>query len=452
MTRIAKRSTGDAERWPGFAERIASYAGILESVCSRPPVRPTGPLRDLAPYLGVGRRVRSLGRVRMADLFRVLPLPAYDLPEDTFEDEILKGALGALAVRGVFQGPRSPGTALVLLHQQLGSPSGLFGSRAVVRGGVGALVAALATTARDRGVEIRCGAEVAGIMVQDGRVSGVALEGGEEVGARAVLSGADPARTFLELVDSGELDPDFVHAVRQIRFRGGYARVHLALSEAPRFDGLADPPQGPFLIAPGLDAVERAYDDAKHGSVSAHPVLEARVPSFLDPSLCPPGRHVMSVDVRFLPVGETSAIGNGGSLEKLGDQVLEILARLSRELGTAVIIITHNLGVVARYADRVNVMYAGRIIESASAKEVYKNPRHPYTLGLLKSVPRLDQARKSKLDPIEGVPPGTWNIKIWYQTGWAEVPAASVTVVPKKAVDQSIDLPAKIKAAPAKGK
>jgi oligopeptide/dipeptide ABC transporter ATP-binding protein len=91
-------------------------------------------------------------------------------------------------------------------------------------------------------------------------------------------------------------------------------------------------------------------------------------------------------------------------------QILEIMARLSRELGTAVIIITHNLGVVARYADRVNVMYAGKIIESATAKELYANPRHPYTLGLLKSVPRLDQARKSKLDPIEGVPPDLINV------------------------------------------
>jgi oligopeptide/dipeptide ABC transporter ATP-binding protein len=69
------------------------------------------------------------------------------------------------------------------------------------------------------------------------------------------------------------------------------------------------------------------------------------------------------------------------------------------------LIITHNLGVVARYADRVNVMYAGRIIERASAAELYANPRHPYTLGLLRSVPRLDEPRRARLDPIQGQPP-----------------------------------------------
>ncbi len=91
-------------------------------------------------------------------------------------------------------------------------------------------------------------------------------------------------------------------------------------------------------------------------------------------------------------------------------QILELLTRLTRELGTSVIIITHNLGVVARYADRVNVMYAGRVIESASAVELYHNPRHPYTLGLLRSVPRLDQAQKARLDPIEGMPPDLINM------------------------------------------
>src|SRR5574341_812323 len=86
-------------------------------------------------------------------------------------------------------------------------------------------------------------------------------------------------------------------------------------------------------------------------------------------------------------------------------QILELMRDLSRRLGVAMLIITHNLGVVARYADRVNVMYAGRVVETASALNLYHNPRHPYTLGLLKSVPRLDQTKKEKLDPIEGMPP-----------------------------------------------
>ena len=334
---IAKRLAGDADRWFGFAERIASFAGILEALGSRPPVRPAGPLRDLASYLGVGRQVRSLGPARMAELFRMIAMPAYDLLDDTFDDEVLKGALGALAVRGVFQGPRSPFTSLVLLHHQVGSPTGVFGPRAIVRGGVGAVVTALASIASERGVKIRCGAEVARIMIEKGRAVGVSLASGEEVAARTVLSGADPARTFLDLAGAQHLDPDFVHAVRQIRFRGGFARVHLALSEAPRFEGLADAPEGSLVIAPGPDAVERAYDDAKHGGVSARPVLAARIPSLADPSLAPSGRHVMSVDVRFVPLGSAPRTVNGVSADALGDRVVELLAEHAPNLPGAVL-------------------------------------------------------------------------------------------------------------------
>jgi len=334
---IAKRSAGDAERWVGFAERMEAFAGILEEAGGRPPLRPAGPLRELATSLGLGRKVRALGRERMTDLFRVLPLPAYDLLDDAFEDDLLKGALGALAVRGVFQGPRSPGTALAFLHHHVGSPTGAFGLRTVVRGGVGALAAALAAAAGRHGVEIRLGARVARIAIEHGRAVGATLAGGEEIPARAVLSGADPARTFLELAGAAHLDPDFVHAVRQIRFRGGHARVHLALSEVPRFEGLDGTPPGVVVIAPDLDAVERAYDDAKHGGVSARPVLEARIPSLADPSLAPEGCHVMSIDARFVPVGQVARAGEGMSAGAIGDRVVDLLAERSPNLREAIL-------------------------------------------------------------------------------------------------------------------
>ncbi|MGH7563615.1 MAG: phytoene desaturase family protein, partial [Gemmatimonadota bacterium] len=250
---------------------------------------------------------------------------------------LLRGALGAISVRGVFQGPRSPGTSLVLLHHLVGSPTGVFGLRAVVRGGTGALAAALAAIARERGVEIRCGVEVARIVIEKGRASGVSLAGGAEIPAAAVLSGADAAHTLLDLAGAEHLDPDFVHAVRKIRFRGGCARVHLALSEAPRFLGLADSPAGSLVIAPGLDYVEHAYDDAKHGGVSARPVLEARIPSLADPSLAPPGRHVMSIDARFFPVGYAAGAGEGPSRERLGDRVIELLAGHAPNLPGAIL-------------------------------------------------------------------------------------------------------------------
>jgi phytoene dehydrogenase-like protein len=334
---IARRSPPDAARWADFAERMASFAAILEETAARPAIRPAGPLRDLAPFLGLGRRVRALGRERMTDLFRVLPLPATDLLDDAFEDDLLKGALGALAVHGVFQGPRSPGTVLSFLHHHVGSPSGVFGVRTVVRGGVGALVVALAAAARERGVEIRCGVPIERIPIEKGRATGVSTDGGAEISARAVLSGSDPARTFLDLAGTTYLDPDFVHAVRMIRFRGGHARVHFALSELPRFEGLTEAPQGSIVFAPDLDTVEHAYDDAKHGAVSERPVFEARIPSLADPSLAPRGQHVLSVDVRFVPVGEAKSRGDGASAEALGDRTVSILAEHAPNLPGAIL-------------------------------------------------------------------------------------------------------------------
>jgi phytoene dehydrogenase-like protein len=303
---------------------MESFARVLEELAGRPPVRPGGPLRDRAPYLGRGRRIRGLGRERMTELFRVLPLPAHDLLEDEFRDPLLQGALAATSVRGVFQGPRSPGTALALLHHHVGSPGGVFGIRTVVRGGVARLADALAAAARARGVEIRLGAAVERIGCAKGRATGVTLASGEEIAARAVVSGADPRRTLLDLAGAETLDPDFVHAIRQIRFRGGFARIHLALSEVPRFDGIPEGAPGVVSIASDLEHVERAYDDAKHGRTSERPVLEARIPSLADPSLAPEGRHVMSVDVRFVPVGDLAQADEGP--DALADRAVGLLA------------------------------------------------------------------------------------------------------------------------------
>lgn len=332
---IARRSAVDGDRWSGFAGRMESFARVLEELAGRPPVRPAGPILDLAPFLGLGRRIRALGRERMTELFRVLPLPAHDLLEDEFRDPLLKGALAATSVRGVFQGPRAPGTALAFLHHHVGSPAGVFGIRTVVRGGVGRLAEALTAAARARGVEIRLGARVERIVIENGRATAVALASGEEILARAVLSGADPRRTLLDLAGAEALDPDVVHAVRQIRFRGGFARLHLALSEAPRFDGIADAPAGILSLAADPEHVERAYDDAKHGHLSERPVLEARIPSLADPSLAPEGRHVMSVDVRFVPLGD-EALGDA-VLDRLADRAIDLLAEHAPALPASIL-------------------------------------------------------------------------------------------------------------------
>ena len=182
----------------------------------------------------------------------------------------------------------------------------MFGVRTVVRGGTGRLAEAMAASVGSMGVEIRRGGPVERIAVEGGRASAVRLANGEEIRARAIVSGADPRRTLLEWAGPETLDPDVVHALRQIRFRGGFARLHLALSDVPRFEGLPAA-AGIVAIADDPDHVERAYDDAKHGRASARPVLEVRVPSLLDPTIAPEGRHVLSADVRFVPLGAGAA-------------------------------------------------------------------------------------------------------------------------------------------------
>jgi phytoene dehydrogenase-like protein len=256
---IRRLSPRDAAKWPAFCARMARLARLLEAIYVAPPPDPlaTG-RRDLAQLGGLALRARRLGREGLEDLLRIVPMPVADLLDDWFESDALKGVLGAAAVMHLAQGPRSGGTAFGLLHRHVGSPPGVFRPpRSSFRRAVAGLP----------GIQIRAGAEVARIAVRDARATGVVLASGEEIAASVVVSGADAHRTLLELVDPGLLDPALVRAVRAIRARGVVARATLALDRAPGFTTIA--------LAPSLDDLERAYDDAKHGRVSRAPWLEA---------------------------------------------------------------------------------------------------------------------------------------------------------------------------------
>lgn len=333
---IRRRSPADAARWPDFAARMARLAGFLEHAYSAPPPRPvsTRPA-DLLALLGTGLKLRGLGRKGMIELLRVLPMPVVDLLDEWFADDALKGTLAASGITHLFQGPRSAGTAFLMLHHQVGRPAGCFRARTTARGGVGGVIDALVAAARRWGAEIRSGAEVSRIVVRDGRASGVALRGGEEIATRAVASGADPRRTFLDLVDPSESDPEFLRAVQQVRSRGVWAKVNLALDGLPDFPTL--PGDGPHLrgvisISPSLDYLERAYDAAKHGGVSTRPYLEAVIPSLADPGLAPAGKHVMSVSVQYAPYKLKDGQWTDARREALGDGVVNLLAEHAPDL------------------------------------------------------------------------------------------------------------------------
>ena len=304
MDTIRRRSARDSSRWTAFAQRIHKFAGFLGALYELPPpdVDATA-LRELVPMVGLGRRFRALGRADMTELLRVLPMPVQDLLDDTFETAALKAMIGAGGVRDLRQGPRSGGTGFVLLHYLVGAPAGSVRARAWWRDGPDAFTAAAEAVARKHGAALRTNADVAHVVVRDDAVRGVVLASGEEVSAPVVLSTLDPSRTLLGLVDPVWLDPEFLHAVRQIRFRGCTAIVRYALDRLPDVPG--DDARRALAsvtsLTPTLDALERAYDAAKYGAVSRDPHVEISVPSLRWPSLAPQGRHVMVARVQYAP-------------------------------------------------------------------------------------------------------------------------------------------------------
>jgi phytoene dehydrogenase-like protein len=300
---IRRVSPRDAAKWPAFCERMARLARLLEAVYAAPPPDPmTSELGELARLGALALRARRLGREGIEDLLRLLPMSVADFLDDWFESDALKGALGAAGVMHLQQGSRSGGTAFRLLHHHVGSPPGVFrppGSNA------GRVLAELP------GVERRRDARVARIAVRQGRAVGVVLASGEEIAASVVVSGADPQRTLLGLVDPGWLDPELARAIRNVRRRGAVARVVLALERAPEFSTLA--------AAPSLDYLERAYDDAKYGRVSTRPYLEARVIETSD------HRHRVEVHVQYAPYALAESGWNEARRAALGDLVVGML-------------------------------------------------------------------------------------------------------------------------------
>jgi phytoene dehydrogenase-like protein len=226
-----------------------------------------------------------------------------------------------------------------MLHHQVGNPEGLFRCGSLRRGGGSSLGARLVQAARGFGAEVQTGKRVARIRTVDGRVIGVTLENGDEIATRQVVSTVDPRRTMLGMVEPTELAPEYMRALSNIRYRGVSAKVHLALSELPSFTGVEGNDQllrGLISVSPNLDYLEKAYDDAKHGRISSRPYLEAVIPTLEDPSLAPPGRHVMSIWMQFAPY-QLKGEWDGASRECLGDRVVELLAERAPNLKASII-------------------------------------------------------------------------------------------------------------------
>ena len=257
---------------------------------------------ELWELLKIGRRFRALGRTDGFRLLRWMPMAVADLVAEWFSTDLLMAAIAARGIFGTAQGPWSAGTGAVLLLNAAVDPAP-GGSSVMVKGGTGALTAAMADAAREAGAEIRTGATVTRVLARDGHVTGVVLDTGEEIQARAVIANTDPKRTLLHLVDPVDLDPGFLSKMRNYRMPGTVAKLDFALTALPSFRAVPRPAdlRGRLHIGPTVDYLERAFDASKYGEISTEPYLDVAFPSVLDPSLAPPGRHVMSVYMQFAP-------------------------------------------------------------------------------------------------------------------------------------------------------
>jgi phytoene dehydrogenase-like protein len=329
LAEIAKFSSHDAEVYPAYEDLIERISQVVEGLLlTTPPNFPPRGGMDLIDYLKLAGRMRGLSARDVVALVKIFTQSAAEFLDEWFESEQVKVTLATDGVIGANGGPRSPGTAYILLHHCMGGVAGHRGLWGFVRGGMGAVAEAMAASARAKGVDIRTNAAVAKVTVRGGRAQGVVLDSGEEIEAGVVASNLDPKVTFLRLLDARDLEPDFVTAIRHFRIEGTSCKINLGLNGLPEFTAYPGAP-GPhhratMHICPSIDYVERAWDDAKYGRASERPLLELTIPTMYDPSLAPPGKHVMGIFLQYAPY--TLRDGTWDELrEPFGDRVISLI-------------------------------------------------------------------------------------------------------------------------------
>lgn len=329
---IAAFSQRDADAYEDYSQTMYFMARAVKRILEISPPDPTSyNPSELSSLLDFARHFLGLDRQHLYTLARLMTMSSAEFLERWFESEPLLGTLSASGIIGTFLGPRSPGTAYVLLHHYMGEIDGVFRSWGFAKGGTGGIAQAIAHSAVALGVEIRTSAPVGRVIVRDGMARGIVLENGDELYAKVVVSSLDPNHTFLRLIDPGLLPDDLSAAVRKYVFRGSSGKVNLALDAAPQLACL--PGYGPHLrgaisISPSVDYIERAYDEAKYGMFSRRPYIDVIIPSMIDPDMAPPGKHVMSCFVQYAPQDlrdETGSLDWDSHREAFGDAVIDTL-------------------------------------------------------------------------------------------------------------------------------
>ncbi|MDX6556988.1 MAG: hypothetical protein QOF72_37 [Blastocatellia bacterium] len=326
---IARHSKLDAEAYDEYGKAMIDMAHFVKPIMNMTPPDPASlNPKGLLDLLTMGRRFQKLSADDKYNQVQLMTMSAVDFLDQWFETDVLKATMAASGIIGTFLGVRSPGTAYVLLHHYMGEIDGAFRSWGLARGGTGSISNAIGDAAREFGAEIRTEAPIAKIILQNGQAKGVVLENGDEIYADVISSSVDPRLTFMKMVGEEHLPTDFVDDIKRYKFRGSSGKVNMALDALPDFKCM--PGAGPHLrgavsISPSIEYMERAYDDAKYGRYSRRPYIDIVIPSLTDPSIAPPGKHVMSCFVQYAPYNLKE--GNWEEQrEAFGDTVIDTIA------------------------------------------------------------------------------------------------------------------------------
>jgi phytoene dehydrogenase-like protein len=340
LREIARHSKLDAEAYDEYGRAMVEMGRFVKPILGMTPPDPTSlNLKGLQDLLFLGRRFQKLPHDDQYNQVQLMTMSAVDFLDQWFETDVLKATMAASGIIGTFLGVRSPGTAYVLLHHYMGEIDGAFRSWGFARGGTGAISNAIADAARELGVEIRTEAPVAKVLMNNGRAKGVVLDNGDEIRCDVVSSSLDPRLTFIKMVGKEHLPADFVEDVNRYKFRGSSGKVNLALSGLPNFTCL--PGEGRHLrgaisISPAVEYMERAYDDAKYGRYSRRPYIDMVIPTLTDPSVAPPGKHIMSCFVQYAPYHLKEGTWDQ-KREEFGDTVVDTISEYAPNLRSLIL-------------------------------------------------------------------------------------------------------------------
>jgi len=327
---IARHSKLDAEAYDEFGKAMQAMCRFVKPILSMVPPDPaTLRPKELMKLLFIGRRFQGMTSEDKYNQVQLMTMSAIDFLDQWFETDVLKATMSASGIIGTFLGVRSPGTAYVLLHHYMGEIDGAFRSWGFARGGTGAISNAIADAAREAGAEIRTQAPIAKIIVKNSKATGVVLADGDEIYADIISSSVDPRLTFTKFIEDGTLPVEFLEEVNRYKFRGSSGKVNLALDALPSFKCMPGPGahlRGAISISPSVEYMERAYDDAKYGNFSRRPYIDMVIPTLTDPSVAPPGKHIMSCFVQYAPYKLRPGLNWDDQKEAFGDNVINTIA------------------------------------------------------------------------------------------------------------------------------